>query len=459
MKKLDSIFKAQKLFFHKNLLHTRVKDRVNKIKSIKNWILKNEDLIYSSCVRDYKKPLTEFNSTELNTVLQHIKFTLANINKWTSGKSVWAPIQLIGTRSKIYQEPKGVCLIISPWNYPFNLTLNPVISAIAAGNCVTVKPSEFTPHTSALILKMLSSLFSENEVAVIEGGADIGNYLINLKYDHIFFTGSPDVGKLVMRAASKNLSSVTLELGGRNHAVLGKSANIKDAVEKIMWSKFVNCGQTCIAVNHVFVHIDQYEQFILHAKIVLDNFFKNKSDFGEIVNCNHMDRLQKILNDAIDYGANIEIQSSNGANNKSVPLTILNNVSLDNPILHNEIFGPILPIIIYNDFNSVIEFINQHDKPLALYLFSKSKKEINYFLNSTSSGTVAINECMLQYANPYLPFGGVNSSGLGKNGGKYGFLEFSNAKSVLIQMSGFSIAKLIYPPYSSLKQKITKILR
>ena len=161
----------------------------------------------------------------------------------------------------------------------------------------------------------------------------------------------------------------------------------------------------------------------------------------------------------IDYGANIEIQSSNGANNKSVPLTILNNVSLDNPILHNEIFGPILPIIIYNDFNSVIEFINQHDKPLALYLFSKSKKEINYFLNSTSSGTVAINECMLQYANPYLPFGGVNSSGLGKNGGKYGFLEFSNAKSVLIQMSGFSIAKLIYPPYSSLKQKITKMLR
>jgi len=459
MKELDNLLLNQKIYFQTNLLFTKVSDRINKIKSIHKWIKENEDLIISTCLKDYKKPLSEFYATELNPTLNHIKFTLKNIKKWTSSKSVWTPIHLFGARSKIYYEPKGVCLIISPWNYPFNLTLNPIISAIAAGNCVVVKPSEHTPYTSSLIANMLSLLFDQNEIKVIEGGADIGEYLINSKFDHIFFTGSPEIGKIVMSAAAKNLSSVTLELGGKNHTIVDETANIKDSVEKILWSKYVNCGQTCIAVNHVFVHSKCYESFLSTAMTVLKKFFTNNSDFGEIVNEKHVNRLKDLLKASMRHGGQVLIDSNNVSNlHSQFPITLLKDVSKDNPIIQNEIFGPILPIVVYDDFDTVLSFIRRGEKPLALYLFSRSSKKTAKFLNLTSSGTVAINDCMLQYTNPHLPFGGVNSSGMGKTGGKYGFLAFSNQKSVLFQRSGFSVAKLIYPPYSDVKKKLAKIL-
>jgi len=459
MNKLDNIFISQKNNFRNNLIFTTVKERIKKIKRIREWIKKNENLIIQTSIQDYKRPVPEFYATEFNPVLNHINFTLKNIKKWASRKSVWNPIHLLGTQSKVYCEPKGVCLIISPWNYPFSLTLNPVISAISAGNCIIIKPSEFTPHMSSLISNMLSSIFNENEVKVVEGGVETGEYLINLKFDHIFFTGSPKIGSIVMQAAAKNLSSVTLELGGGNHAIVDETANIKDAVEKILWSKYVNCGQTCIAVNHVFVHSKYYDTFLSKATVVLKKFFSNNSDFGEIVNQQHCDRLQTILNQTLSHSGKILIDSNSVSKRKSTfPITILKDIDIDNPIVKNEIFGPILPILVYDDLNTVLNFIRKGEKPLALYLFSKSSSHKNKFLNLTSSGTVAINECMLQYANPYLPFGGVNNSGTGRTGGKQGFLAFSNQKSVLFQRSGFSIAKFIYPPYNNIKQKLAKIL-
>ena len=459
MEELDNILINQKNHFRDKLLLSTVKDRINKIKKIHNWIKKNENYIIESCLKDYKKPISEFYATELNQVLNHIDFTLKNIKKWTSTKSIWTPLKLIGTRSKIYHEPKGVCLIISPWNYPFNLTLNPLISAISSGNCVIIKPSELTPNTSSLIKEIISSIFNDNEIKVIEGGADVGSYLINLKFDHIFFTGSPKIGKIIMEAAAKNLASITLELGGSNHTIIDKTANIKDAAEKILWSKYVNCGQTCIAANHVFVHSSCYDSFILNLQNVLKEFFSKNSTYGEIVNKKHYDRLKLVLEDCLGHSGKVLLTSHDSSrDNNNFPITIIKDVLIDNPILKNEIFGPILPIILYNDFESILKFINKGNKPLALYLFSKNNININRFLNLTSSGTVAINDCMLQYANPYLPFGGVNNSGIGKTGGKNGFLAFSNEKSVLFQKSGFSIAKFIYPPYTHLKNRLSKIL-
>jgi len=459
MRKIDDLFTRQKNHFRENLISIGVKKRIKKIQLIRKWIKENENLIIQTSMKDYKRPIPEFYTTEFKPVLNHIKFTLKNINKWTSRKSVWNPIHLLGTQSKIYYEPKGVCLIISPWNYPFNLTLNPVISAISAGNCIIVKPSEFTPNMSSLISKMLSSIFDENEVKVIEGGEDVGDYLINLKFDHIFFTGSPKIGSIVMQAAAKNLSSITLELGGGNHTIVDETANIQDAVEKILWSKYVNCGQTCLAVNHVFVHSKNYNLFLSKFKVVLEKFFSNNSDFGEIVNTRHLERLKSVLKNTLNHSGKVLIDSNSISKIKSkFPITILKDLSIENPTLKKEIFGPILPIITYDNFNNILDFIREGEKPLALYLFSKSNTNINKFLNLTSSGTAAINDCMLQYANPYLPFGGVNNSGTGKTGGKQGFLSFSNEKSVLFQRSGFSMAKFIYPPYNNMKKKLAKIL-
>lgn len=459
MKELDNLLLCQKKHFNNTIIHLSIQDRVKKIKTIRDWIRNNEDLIINCCLKDYKKPLSEFYATELNPVLNHIKFTLKNIKRWASRKSVWTPLHLIGASSKVYYEPKGVCLIISPWNYPFNLTLNPIISALAAGNCIIVKPSEHTPHTSSLISNMLSSLFISDELKVVEGGVDVGSYLIGLNFDHIFFTGSPDIGKIVMKSASQNLSSVTLELGGKNHAIVDETANIKDAVEKILWSKYVNCGQTCIAVNHVFVHKKYYKQFLSLVPEVLSTFFSKNSNFGEIVNSKHLKRLQALLKEALGHGGQVLVESNSFSQEKSkFPITVLKDISRDNPILENEIFGPILPVLVYESFDDVLNFIRAGDKPLALYLFTRSSQNYKTFIHLTSSGTVAVNECMLQYANPYLPFGGVNTSGIGKTGGQSGFLAFSNEKSVLFQRSGFSVAKFIYPPYSNIKQKLAKIL-
>lgn len=460
MKHIDKILYNQKKYFQEKLLSSSIQDRVKKIKSIKYWIKENEGYILNCCLKDYKKPVSEFYATEFNPVLNHIDFTLKNIKKWTAQKSVWTPIQLFGTKSKIIHEPKGVCLIISPWNYPFNLTLNPIISAIAAGNCMMIKPSEHTPNTSLLINEIITSLFQEREVKVIEGNEIEGAYLINLKFDHIFFTGSPAIGKIVMKASSNYLSSMTLELGGKNHTIVDETANIKDAAEKILWSKYVNCGQTCIAVNHVFVHHKIYEAFLKSLVITMRKFFQSDFEYGEIVNYKHYNRLQNILKECLSHSGEVLGESHSALQESlSFPLTVVKDVSINNMVLKQEIFGPILPIVVYNDFQSILDFINMGDKPLAMYFFSRSKKSIKNFIQSTSSGTVAVNECMLQYANPYLPFGGVNNSGIGRTGGKSGFLEFSNQKSVFFQISGFSIAKFIYPPYTLFKKKLAKILR
>ena len=459
MKNINHLFEIQKKFFYNNLINEKINYQLKKLKLIREWIKKNEKEIIDNILKDYKKPITEIYTTELKPAISHIDYTIRNLKNWRKPKNVKNPIHLIGTKSKIYYEPKGVCLIISPWNYPFNLTLNPLVSAIAAGNCCIVKPSEYTPNTTSIISKMIEGIFKDEHISVISGDHIIGNKLINLSFDHIFFTGSPEIGKKVMSAASNNLTSVTLELGGKNHTIVDESANIKDSAEKIIWTKALNCGQTCIACNHIFVDKKIAEKFYTHLEKAIQKLFpnglKNSSDYGQIVNSKHVRRLNLILNNFINKKINSNEES---LKNRFIEIKVLKNVKLDNHILKEEIFGPLLPIVEYDDLNDIIKYIQKNEKPLALYIFSNNKKNIDLILNKTSSGTSAINDCLIQYMNPNLPFGGVNSSGIGKSGGKRTFLNFTNEKSVIIQQSGSSIAKFFYPPYTNIKEKLAKKL-
>ena len=322
-----------------------------------------------------------------------------------------------------------------------------------------IKPSELTPNTSAIISKMVSDLFNENEVAVIEGGVEASQALLEKPFNHIFFTGSPKVGKIVMTAAAKNLTSVTLELGGRNPTIVDETANLKDTAQKIVWGKFVNSGQTCIAPNYIYVHESQAqklkEKLIEQIEIQYPILDLTRT---KIVNEMHFNRLSELLETTISSGGNV---LHGGKKDKSINFlspTLLDNITIESPIFQEEIFGPILPILTYSNLEEVIETINETEKPLALYLFSNSRKNKKYILGNTSSGTTAINETTIQFAQPNLPFGGVNHSGIGKAHGEYGFLEFSNQRSVLKQRVGFTNLKLVIPPYTNFKKKLIRFI-
>lgn len=373
-------------------------------------------------------------------------------------------IALLSTKSWIQYEPRGVVLIIAPWNYPFELNVAPLISAIAAGNCVIIKPSELAKHTSILIVRMITELFPENEVAVFEGEKEVSIELLKHPFDHIFFTGSTAVGKKVMEAAAKNLSTVTLELGGKSPTIVDKSANLKDAAEKIIWSKFMNCGQTCIAPDYLLVHKSVSKQFSIHLKNSIQKFYVNSNtdsstfkDYACIINKNHYNRLKNVLEETVKSGANIDIGGELNENAKFISPTILSNISTDSKIMAEEIFGPILPIVEYEDTKEAIAFINKKPKPLALYIFCNDKITVDTILTNTSSGGVCINDAVIYFSQINLPFGGVNASGMGRAHGFHGFKTFSNEKAVLKQ-GRFSPLKLIYPPYTKRVQKIVDLM-
>ncbi len=450
---LNEIFFLQKKLFLKTK-KSDLKNRINKIKSIRKWIKNNESLIIETILKDYSKPLTEIYTTEFKPVISHIDYTLRNLKKWNSPKKVKTPLHLLGTSSEIHYEPKGVCLIISPWNYPLNLTLNPLVSSIAAGNFNIIKPSEFTPNVSELIKNMTHDLFNNKENIVVLGDHKVGETLIKLPFNHIFFTGSPKIGKKVMKEAGGNLCSVTLELGGKNHTIVDETSNLDDSIEKIIWSKYVNAGQTCIACNHVFVHKSISKIFYRKTKEKIQSLLKEKK-YTQIVNSLHFKRINNILTNCLKHSGEKIIINTKKIDQR-IPITPIKNVSIKNSILDEEIFGPILPIVEYDKINTIVEFIKSKEKPLAIYLFSKNKESIELILKETSSGAVVVNDCMIQYMNPHLPFGGINNSGIGKSGGKRTFLNFSNEKSILIQKPGFSIAKIFYPPYTNFKRKLAK---
>jgi aldehyde dehydrogenase (NAD+) len=367
---------------------------------------------------------------------------------------------MIGSSSKVYFEPKGVTLIISPWNYPFQLAIDPLLYAIAGGNTAIVKPSEMTPNTSALIKKLVNEVFDEKEVAVLEGDATIAQVLLKQPFDHIFFTGSPMLGKVIMEAAAKHLTSVTLELGGKSPTIVDETTNIKDAAQKIIWGKFMNCGQTCIAPDYLLVHESVKDALVEEMKENIKKLYgqdntttiEESPDYTRVVNQRHFSRIKGLLEDAVEKGAKVLDGGEMNADDNFIAPTLITEVDDNMAVMSEEIFGPILPIISFKSLKEATDYVNTKPKPLALYCFSKDKKNQEFVIKNTSAGGTAINETLAHISNPDLPFGGVNNSGIGKTHGYYGFLAFSNERAVLNQRIGWTTLKMLYPPYTDKKK-------
>jgi len=456
--KINEVFSAQSKNRWK-IANSSVKVRITKLKKVENWILENKQEIRDAIYSDFNKPAVDVDLTEIYTVLSEARHARKHLKKWLRQHPVRRTLALISTRSWVQYEARGTVLIIAPWNYPFSLNIAPLISAIAAGNCAIIKPSELSKHTSKLISRMVSDLFPENEVAVFEGEKDVAKELLKLPFDHIFFTGSTGVGKKIMAAAAKNLSTLTLELGGKSPTIVDKSANIKDAAEKIVWSKFMNSGQTCIAPDYLLVHKSIATRFKEHLKSIIQKFYSdtNYDNYARIIDNNHYNRLANALEESTRNGAKIEVSNNLNINQKLITPTILSNISTDSEIMTEEIFGPLLPLVIYENTEEAVAFINERPKPLALYVFSHDKPTTDIILKKTTSGGVCINDAVIYFSQINLPFGGVNSSGMGRTHGFHGFKTFSNEKAILRQ-GKFSPLKLVYPPYTNRVQKIVDLM-
>lgn len=454
-----SVFKAQKAN-KQNLANTDARDRKVKLQKILDWTLSHETEIGQALYNDFKKNPAETNLGEIFGVVGEIKHFIKHLNSWMKPQSVSTPINMIGTSAHVRFEPKGVCLVISPWNYPFNLSIKPLVQAIAAGNTVILKPSELTPHTSALLKEMLSALFDANEVYVIEGDANVSQILLSQPFNHIFFTGSPNVGKIVMSAAAKNLTSVTLELGGKSPSIVDETANIKKSAEKIAWGKFINNGQTCIAPDYILVHKSVENEFVNELKNAIKSMYgedaKVSNDYCRIVNNRHFNRLNGILEESIEKGANVDAGGQMDGLENYISPTILTNVDDSMRIMQEEIFGPILPIVGYSTNEEAIAHIKNREKPLAMYINSGKESNIKFFMDNSSAGGTVINDCVIHYGHTEIPFGGVNNSGIGKSGGIWGFTEFSNQRAVMRQK--FGTFKMIYPPYTPAVAKLIRFI-
>lgn len=442
-------------------------ERIARLKKIRAYIQEHQQDIRDALKNDFGKPEPETDLSEIFPVTAEINHSIKHLKKWMAPKSVSTPLPMFGTSAKVYMEPKGTSLIISPWNYPFNLTIGPLISALAAGCTAIIKPSEMTPHTSGLISKMISELFNQNEVAVILGEVEVSQELLRLPFDHIFFTGSPAVGKIVMKAAAEHLTSVTLELGGKSPVIVSQDANCNDTAEKLIWGKYINCGQTCIAPDYLLVHESQRETLLMEMKVALQKMYdphfngiEASPDMARIVNDKHFDRLVGYIDDAVKKGAEIAFGGKLDPRTRYIEPTILTNVTDEMQVMQEEIFGPVFPIVTYHTLEEAITYVNSKPKPLALYYFGKDAGQASKVLLETSSGNAVINDCVIHYQHLELPFGGVNNSGIGKAHGYFGFLAFSNEKGVLKQRVGFNNVSLLRPPYGvRAKQIIASLIK
>ncbi|MFY0599862.1 MAG: aldehyde dehydrogenase family protein [Cyclobacteriaceae bacterium] len=440
------------------LRHETISHRLARLSDIVRWIQSNRVLIQQALAEDLHKPSQEADITEIFPLLSEIRKARKNLKHWARPVNYPSSLTFLGTSGSLHYEPKGVCLIISPWNYPLLLTLGPLVSALAAGNTIFLKPSEYTPSTSALISKMTNELFDESIVKTVEGDYKVSQELLGMPFNHVFFTGSPEVGKVVMKAAASHLASVTLELGGKSPTIVDETADISDATMKIAWGKWVNAGQTCVAPDYVFVHSKVKDDFLAGLTEKAKFLYSEKANYTSIVNERHFERLSAMMNDSNLNDSSLYLSGKVNKSNLTIEPTIYTDVSEEALIMKEEIFGPLLPVIVYDNLEAVINEINSREKPLALYHFSRSRKIQKKIVEQTSSGTVVINDCVLQFAHPSLPFGGVNNSGFGKSHGKFGFQAFSNEKSVLKQRRGQTMAKLLYPPYNSWKNKLIDTL-
>ncbi|MCL4131090.1 UNVERIFIED_CONTAM: hypothetical protein GTU68_041248, partial [Idotea baltica] len=430
--------------------------RIKKLKALHKSLLKNKQALREALYEDFKKHPSEVDLTEIYPVTGELKHTISHLEKWMKPKKVGTPLALMGTSSKIHYQPKGVVLIISPWNFPVNLTFGPLVSAIAAGNCIMIKPSENTPATSAVMGRMIKELFDKKEVALFQGGIEASKNLLALPFNHIFFTGAPSVGKIVMKAAADHLASVTLELGGKSPTIVDQSANINVAARRIAWAKFMNNGQICIAPDYIYVHESKKDELVKlinkHIKAMYGDEISKSESYCRIVNDRHFNRLKSYMDNAVEGDTKIESGGNMNAEEDYIEPTIVSNVDREMDLMMNEIFGPLLPIYTYTDLQSVVDEISSNEKPLALYIYSKNRKNTNFIINNTRAGGTCINHSAMHFFNNNLPFGGDNNSGIGKAHGEFGFIAFSNERGILNQWSPISAIEQMMPPYTNLKQ-------
>lgn len=452
-KEVDRVFRLQREN-RWNIANTNANQRIEKLKKFKSQVEKYAQELRDALYKDFRKSPQEVDLTEIMPVISEIKDAIAHLKSWMRPLKVGTPLTLFPSSSQIIYEPKGIILVISPWNYPFHLIGTPLVAAIAAGNCVIVKPSNNTKHTAAVTKKILSEIFNENEVYVTETDRDTANYLLEKPFDHIFFTGSTPVGIKIMEAAAKNLTSVTLELGGKSPVIIDESADLDDTTAKVVWGKVLNGGQTCVGVDYVLVHESKYSKFIECAKEQIKKFYGETAedwhktpDFCRIINDLNFERLQEIVKASIEQGAKLELGGDFKAEERYISPTILSNVTLDSSVMQEEIFGPILPVMSYKTLDEAIAIVQSKNKPLSLYIFSEDDKVIDRILKNTSSGGVVINGVVAHLGNPELPFGGVNHSGIGNYHGHFGFKTFSHERAVL-KVSKLTLLRMLFPPYT-----------
>lgn len=454
MKDFKWLLSDQRLFFNSQKTKS-IHFRINALKLLKDVIKSHELEIFVALKADLNKNELDTFSTEIGILYEEISFTLKNIKKWTKAAKVKTALTHFGTSGRQCPEPYGSVLIIAPWNYPFQLAISPLIGAIAAGNCAVIKPSELTPNTSAIIQKVISSIFQPNFVAVVEGSVEESTALLALPFDYIFFTGSVSVGKVVMEAAAKHLTPVTLELGGKSPCIVHEDANLDLAAKRIAWGKFLNAGQTCIAPDYIYVHEAVYAVFFEKLKLAItdlysDSVLENKN-FVRIVSKRHFDRLVGFIDKSkIAYGGRFD-QSS-----LIIEPTLLEGSTWEDAIMQEEIFGPILPIFSYSSMEEIINTVQSKPHPLAFYLFSSSTKIINQVVQEVEFGGGCINDTLYHIVTPYLPFGGKGSSGMGAYHGKASFDTFTHYKSVLRQTNKFDFP-FRYPNFKN-GLKVLKML-
>ncbi len=431
--------------------------RIDSLRLLKKAIADNEQSILHALHADLGKGPIEAYSSEIAFVLREIDLALKNVARWIKVKKVKTPLFLKPYTSVVRPEPKGVVLVIGPWNYPFQLIMTPVVEALAAGNCVVMKPSEYAPHTASVLTSMIGGVFDPGHVDVVLGDAGFGRELTALSWDHIFFTGGNATGKQIMEAAAHTLTPVTLELGGKNPCVVFDDAPLTAAAGRIAWGKFTNAGQTCVAPDFVFAHQNIYRPLIEKLTDTIERFYGNDPrktpDYGRIVNHKHFERLVGLLDDGVTVsGGKFDRED------RYIAPTIVTDIAENSPLLTDEIFGPILPVLPFTNQEALIEKLRRGPVPLALYLFTKNKRLQRHCLAQVRSGTACINETFLQVTSAHLPFGGVGDSGMGSYHGKAGFDSFTHYRSIL--EAGFTFrGRFFYPPYSISLNTMKRILK
>ena len=431
-----------------------LEQRKGNLEKLESAIRSNHEALLEALRSDFRKSPDETEFTEFVVTLGELKFARSRLSTWMRPEAVETPLSLFGSKAEIRCEPKGVVLILAPWNYPFYLSIVPLIAALAAGNRVILRPSEKAPATRDVMARMLAAAFPANEVAVVGGEVETAEALLRLPFDHIFFTGSTRIGKVVMKAAAEHLTSVTLELGGKSPTIVSQDADVNHAAARIAWGKFMNGGQTCVAPDYVLVHesierklLDKLAASIAKMYGATDEDRAKTPDFCRMIDDGHFKRISSLLEETVRQGAKVEVGGQTEAAERYIAPTVLSNVTFDAPIMQEEIFGPVLPVLGYRTLDEALAQINARPKPLALYAFSKSAKVLDNIRNGTSSGGTCINDVILHLANPNLPFGGVGESGVGSYHGVFGFKAFSHERSFMKQTKA-SLAPMLAPPYN-----------